>query len=238
MNFDYIDVENFGKIDLSKQQRTGIPEVILCSGKSSEQILKICNRYFGFSDSVILTKCAPKTFKLLSKSFSKIEYNREAKVLVIRKIKSKKEKIGSVVIAAAGTADFPVAEEARIICEEFGLEARMHVDVGVSGIHRLAPLMEDLKKREPDMLIVVAGMEAALPTFLAGLLKVPIIAVPTSVGYGKGLKGLAAFLSMANSCAPGISVVNIDNGFGAAAFAYKAIANIREKNKLEIPNKV
>ena len=158
--------------------------------------------------------------------------------MIIRKNENKKEKIGSVVIAAAGTADFPVAEEARIICEEFGLDARMHVDIGVSGIHRLAPLMEDLKKREPEMLIVVAGMEAALPTFLSGLVKIPIVAVPTSVGYGRGLKGLAAFLSMVNSCAPGISVVNIDNGFGAAAFAYKTIANIRARNKLEIANKI
>src|SRR3989338_6052726 len=130
MKFEYIDVENFGKIDLSKQQRTGIPEVVLCSGKSSEQILKICKIYFEFSDSVILTKCEPKIFRLLSRNFSKIEYSKEAKVLIIRKNESKKEKIGSVAIAAAGTADFPVAEEARIICEEFGLDARMHVDIG------------------------------------------------------------------------------------------------------------
>ena len=238
MNFDYIDVENFGKIDVSKKQRTGIPEVVLCSGKSARQILEICKKYFQYSDSMILTKCPQKVFSAVKEIFSKVEYDKDSKVLIIRKGERKRETIGTVGIIAAGTADYSVAKEAEIICREFGLKIFMQIDVGVSSVQRLKPVFSDIKKFEPDMLIVVAGMEAALPTFLAGLLKIPIVAVPTSVGYGKNLKGLAAFLSMVNSCAPGISVVNIDNGFGAAAFAYKAISNIRARNKLEIENKI
>lgn len=238
MDLNYIDVENFGKIDISKEGRTGIPEVVLCSGKTTEQILKICGKIFPFSESIILTKCEKKVFSAVRKRFSKVEYDSEAKVLIVRKSDSMKEKIGTIGIIAAGTADLPVAKEAKIICEEFGLETFMQIDVGVSAVQRLKPVFADIKKYEPDMLIVVAGMEAALPTVLSGLVKIPIIAVPTSVGYGKGLKGLAAFLSMVNSCAPGISVVNIDNGFGAAAFAYKAVSNIREKNEVEIAQKI
>ncbi len=238
MDFNFIVVEDFGKLDLTKQQRTGIPEVILCSGKTTEQILKICGNIFPFSDRIILTKCGKKVFSAVRKNFSKVEYDKEAKILIIRKSESRKKRIGTVGIIAAGTADYPIAKEAQIICEEFGLETFMQIDVGVSAVQRLKPVFVDIKKFEPDMLIVVAGMEAALPTVLSGLVKIPIVAVPTSVGYGKGLKGLAAFLSMVSSCAPGISAVNIDNGFGAAAFAYKAIANIRGKNEIEIARKI
>src|SRR3989344_9623687 len=234
MNFDYIDVENFGKIDISKKQRTGIPEVVLCSGKSEKQIIEICKKYFAHADSIILTKCPQKVFSAVRKIFSKVEYNKDAKVLIIRKVERKKEMLGTVGIIAAGTADYSVAKEAEIICREFGLKTFLQIDVGVSAPQRLKPVFSDIKKFAPDMLIVVAGMEAALPTFLSGLVKIPIVAVPTSVGYMRGLKGLPALLSMLNSCAPGISAVNIDNGFGAAAFAYKTIFNIRRKEGISI----
>lgn len=234
MNFDFVDVGDFGKIDVSKKQRTGIPEVVLCSGKTAKQIVDICKKYFAYTNSIILTKCSQKVFVALGKIFSKVEYDKDAKVLVIRKDEKKKEIIGTVGVIAAGTADYSVAKEAEIVCREFGLKTFLQIDVGISSVQRLKPVFADIKKFEPDMLIVVAGMEAALPTFLAGLVKIPIVAVPTSVGYQKEVKGLPALLSMLNSCAPGISAVNIDNGFGAAAFAYKAIFNIRRKEGIPI----
>ncbi|HLE07086.1 MAG TPA: nickel pincer cofactor biosynthesis protein LarB [archaeon] len=234
MNFDFVDVGDFGKIDVSKKQRTGIPEVVLCSGKTAKHIIEICKKYFLYSDSIILTKCPQKIFSAVRKIFSKVVYERDAKVLIIRKTEGKKETIGTVGIIAAGTADYSVAKEAEIICREFGMKTFLQIDVGVSSVQRLKPTFSDIKKFEPDMLIVVAGMEAALPTFLSGLVKIPIVAVPTSVGYQRGVKGLPALLSMLNSCAPGISAVNIDNGFGAAAFAYKTIFNIRRKEGISI----
>lgn len=195
----------------------------MASQRRQKTSKKIIDDFIVKCGRVMVTKLDEKTYSSVKKSLSKrlrAEYNRRGRVLVVKKKDFKVEKIGSIGLLTAGTSDIPVAEEARIVAEELGCDVVYEYDVGVAGIHRLYPALDDMK--EAQVLIVVAGMEGALPSVVSGLVGVPVIGVPTSVGYGVGAGGRAALHTMLNSCTP-VAVVNIDNGYGAAILAYKII---------------
>jgi NCAIR mutase (PurE)-related protein len=209
----------FAKVDHHRIKRKGFPEVIYCEGKTPQQIAKIAQNIWAAGHNVLATRADKKAYLAVKKVLKKAVYHEEARIIVVKKVESRKQstehRIG---IVTAGTADQPIAEEAAVTAEFLGLTVERLYDVGVAGIHRLINNMDKIKKAK--VLIVVAGMEGALPSVLGGLVDKPIIAVPTSVGYGASFNGLSALLTMMNSCAPGIAVVNIDNGFGAAVMAY------------------
>ncbi len=202
----------FVKIDHHRQLRQGFPEVIYCAGKTTEQIVTIAERLAKGSDNNILaTRANYDVYKAVAARIPDIEYYDLARLIVIRR--GKQEKQGHILVLSAGTSDLPVAEEAAITAEVMGNRVERIYDTGVAGIHRLLSQKEKLFAAR--VIIVVAGMEGALASVVGGLVDKPVIAVPTSVGYGASFGGLAALLSMLNSCASGVSVVNIDNGFGA-----------------------
>uniref|UniRef100_A0A7C4TI65 Nickel pincer cofactor biosynthesis protein LarB n=1 Tax=candidate division WOR-3 bacterium TaxID=2052148 RepID=A0A7C4TI65_UNCW3 len=204
----------FAKIDLHRERRKGFPEVILCQGKTKTQVLKCASEVYKASGCVLLTRVEKEFYKALKKKFPKGRYFPEAKIFYVGKIKKGK---GLVVVLSAGTGDIPVAEEAAITAEILGSRVKRIYDVGTAGIHRLLAFKSEIEKGR--VLIVVAGMDGVLPSVVGGLFSKPVIAVPTSIGYGIHLKGLASLLTMLNSCAPGVAVVNIDNGFGAGYLA-------------------
>lgn len=205
----------FAKVDIARQKRRGFPEVIYSAGKTSEQIKSICRELIKNKQDLLLTKLEKSVFSYLKKTFPLLKYNSLAR-LGFLKCSNKLPK-GNVLVMCAGTSDIPVAEEAVTTLEVMGDKVVKLYDVGVAGVHRLMHNLEALKKA--NVIIVVAGMEAALASLVSGLVSCPVIAVPTSCGYGASFSGLAALLSMLNSCSPGITVVNIDNGFGAGYFA-------------------
>ncbi len=205
-------------IDAGRQNRVNIPEVVFAKFKTNSSLLTAVRKLLETNGRVLVTKCTKEQLELLKKNFKQAKTDTECGVCIIGE---ENKKIGSVGVVSAGSSDYFVAEESALCCEFFGLNVHRFYDCGIAGIHRIKPVLEN--KDKIDVLIVVAGMEGALPSVLSGLVKQPIIAVPTSVGYGTGLNGISALLSMLNSCSPGIAVVNIDNGFGAAAFAYKII---------------
>jgi NCAIR mutase (PurE)-related protein len=206
----------FAKIDHHRELRTGYPEVILCSGKTNEQVLKIIAMMYAKKNNILATRATSELFKLVHKEFPECTYNEIGKVMVIQQKKIEPPE-SYIAIVTAGTADIPVAEEAAATAEIFGNRVERIYDVGVAGIHRLYQRIDII--REGKVIIAIAGMEGALASVLGGLVNKPIIAVPTSVGYGANFQGLAALLTMLNSCSAGISVVNIDNGFGAGYIA-------------------
>lgn len=206
----------FAKIDHHRELRKGFPEIIFGMGKTEEQILKISREIIKKGGNLLITKVETKVFDNLKKKMPKAQYNSLAKVVYLKQQKPVSGK-GKIAIITAGTSDIPVAEEAVVTCDILGNEAEKIYDVGVAGIHRLFGEMERIKKAR--VIIAVAGMEGALPSVVAGIVSVPIIAVPTSIGYGASLKGVAALLAMLNSCPGGVGVVNIDNGFGAGYLA-------------------
>lgn len=212
---NYADLD-FAKLDLTREERTGFPEVVFCSGKEDEFLLKIFDRLYNENQEVFGTRATKEQYELIAKKFQEATYDPVSKILKIEK-KEEKTRAGNIAVCTAGTADIPVAEEAAQTAEYFGSNVTRIYDVGVSGIHRLLSKTEQL--REANVVIAVAGMEGALPSVIGGLVKVPVIAVPTSVGYGANFEGLSALLTMINSCANGISVVNIDNGYGAGYIA-------------------
>ena len=212
---NYADLD-FAKLDLTREERTGFPEVVFCSGKEDEFLLKIFERLYNENQEVFGTRATKEQYELIAKKFQEATYDPVSKILKIEK-KEEKTRVGNIAVCTAGTADIPVAEEAAQTAEYFGSQVTRIYDVGVSGIHRLLSKTEQL--REANTVIAVAGMEGALPSVIGGLVKVPVIAVPTSVGYGANFEGLSALLTMINSCANGISVVNIDNGYGAGYIA-------------------
>jgi NCAIR mutase (PurE)-related protein len=214
-DYPYQDL-GFAKIDHHRELRKGFPEIIYGQGKTEEQILKIAREITKKGSNLLITKVGPEIFKALAKKMPKARYNPLAKVIYLRQQKPAPGK-GKVVILTAGTSDVPVAEEAAVTCDLLGNDVEKIYDVGVAGIHRLFGEYEKIKRAR--VAIVVAGMEGALPSVIAGIVDVPIVAVPTSVGYGASLKGLAALLAMLNSCPGGVGVVNIDNGFGAGYLA-------------------
>ena len=207
----------FAKIDTHRVFRKGIPETIFCKGKTIPQILKIVDAMSKHDHSILATKANKKIFSALKKKYPTAEYNGYAKMIIIRKQKQGKPKKGKILVITAGTSDIPVAEEAVVTAELMGNIVEKVYDIGVAGVHRLFDVKE--KIFDANVIIVVAGMEGALASIVGGLTSKPVIAVPTSVGYGASFKGIAPLLTMMNTCAEGVVVVNIDNGFGAGYFA-------------------
>jgi NCAIR mutase (PurE)-related protein len=214
-DYPYQDLE-FAKIDHHREIRKGFPEIIYGLGKTDEQILKIAAEIVKTGSSLLATRVEAATFRKIKKVIPGVSYHPQAKTLYLKQKQAKPGK-GKIVVMTAGTSDIPVAEEAYITADMLGNEVERIYDVGVAGLHRL--LGEYDRFKQARVLIVCAGMEGALPSVVAGLASVPVIAVPTSVGYGASFKGLAALLAMLNSCPGGVAVVNIDNGFGAAYLA-------------------
>ena len=212
----------FAKLDLHRGIRTGFPEVVFCQGKSCEQAVEIVRRLAGHHHKVLATRVAPDVAGRIAETVSGCTYHDAARILVVERPGEKAKKTTRsgkyVMVLCAGTADLPVAEEAAITAESMGSRVERSYDVGVAGLHRLLDQRERIM--QANVLIVVAGMEGALPSVVGGMVSCPVIAVPTSVGYGASFGGLAALLAMLNSCAAGIAVMNIDNGFGAGYFAH------------------
>jgi len=207
----------FAKVDHHRQIRTGFPEVIYCAGKTTAQVIEIAKRIIARHHVVLATRCTAEMAEGVKKAFPQAEWHEAARVLVIGKPPRPSRRAKPVAVVTAGTADAPVAEEAAVTAEAMGCRVERIYDVGVAGLHRL--LRHSEKLREARAIIVVAGMEGALASVVGGLVSSPVIAVPTSVGYGASFQGLSALLTMLNSCAAGVVVVNIDNGFGAGYFA-------------------
>ncbi len=219
------EIGDFAKLDTGREARTGIPEAIFAESKEDEDLIKIILKGAD-NGRLMVTKLERERYDLIKPQISiledkgfKFEYNKRAKILLIKNHEIEKE--GKIGVITAGTSDIPVAEEARITAEEVGCEVLTSYDVGVAGIHRLFAHINEMIEADVKALVVVAGMEGALPSVVAGLVDVPVIGVPTSVGYGVGEGGFTALFAMLQSCAPGIAVVNIDNGFGAGVFAAK-----------------
>ena len=207
-----LDDLGFAKVDLHRAVRRGFPEVVYGEGKSLEQIVKIVASLRKADQTVLVTRVGPEVHEAVAEIEPRAEYNGTARALVVRSGRRRPGRAGVVVICA-GTTDMPVAEEAALTAELMGNRVERIHDVGVAGIHRLTPHRESLLKAR--VVVVVAGMEGALPSVIAGLTDCPVIGVPTSTGYGAGGEGEAALLAMLNSCSAGLTVVNIDNGFGA-----------------------
>ncbi|WP_432422840.1 nickel pincer cofactor biosynthesis protein LarB [Thermoanaerobacterium thermosaccharolyticum] len=203
----------FAKIDYNREVRRGFPEVIYCEGKTPKQVKEIALRMYEKGSNVLGTRASIEHFEALKEVCDKAVYYDVARIISIKSEEIMPTK-GVIGVVAAGTSDLPVAEEAAVTAELMGNSVKRIYDVGVAGIHRLMSKVEELRKFR--VIICIAGMEGALPTVVGGLVACPIIAVPTSVGYGANFHGLSALLAMLNSCSSGVSVVNIDNGFGAA----------------------
>ncbi len=203
----------FATVDHHRQLRQGFPEVILCEGKTPQQVADIASKISGRKEPLLATRASADHFKALRRKIRSAHYHQFARVITANEPKEAESGRGTILVVTAGTSDIPVAEEAAITARMMGNRVEKLYDVGVAGIHRLLSQSEQLLRAR--VIIVVAGMEGALPSVVGGLVDVPVIAVPTSVGYGASFEGLAALLAMLNSCASGITVVNIDNGFGA-----------------------
>nr|MBC7246127.1 nickel pincer cofactor biosynthesis protein LarB [Chloroflexota bacterium] len=226
-NPDEVEWCNSGRIahpDLNRIRRKGVPEVILADCKSTEEVLTIARQFLDAEGRAILSRVSGEQEGRLREEFSQeaiLEWYPRPRAAVLRKPGvARPVSGGRVGILTAGTADIPCAEEAALVCREMGCTVFTAYDVGVAGLHRLfGPLSELLEKEKVDVLIVAAGMDGALPSVVSGLVPVPVIGLPTSVGYGLGSGGIAALLSMLQTCSPGLAVVNIDNGIGAGAMA-------------------
>ena len=206
----------FARVDHHRELRQGFPEVILGLGKTPDQIAAIASRIVARGRPLLVTRASPEAFEALQRLVPEATYHAQARVVTLDQGEVARGK-GTILVACAGTSDIPVAEEAALTAALMGNDVERLYDVGVAGLHRLLAAQAQLRRAR--VIIVVAGMEGALPSVLAGLVCVPVIAVPTSIGYGASFGGVAALLGMLNSCANGVTVVNIDNGFGAAATA-------------------
>jgi hypothetical protein len=206
----------WAKVDHHRTLRVGFPEVIFGLGKTDEQISAIAERLVSHSPKVLVTHALPEAYQAVKLKLEDAVYHPASRTIVVNRSGQKKLNPG-ITVVTGGTSDIPVAEEAAITAELMGNRVEKIFDVGVAGIHRLLDKLPQI--RSANVLVVVAGMEGALPSVIAGLVSVPVIAVPTSIGYGASFNGIAPLLTMLNSCAPGISVVNIDNGFGAGYLA-------------------
>jgi len=207
----------YARLDKHRSLRTGFPEVVFCQGKSSDQIVHIIERLRAAEGRVIASRVSPDVAALLLAAFPDSVHHASARMVTVGG-PAPRSGAGTVLVASAGTADIPVADEAAVTAETLGSPVERLYDVGVAGIHRLLDARARL--HAANVLVVVAGMEGALASVVAGLVDRPVIAVPTSVGYGASFGGLAPLLTMLNSCAPGVAVVNIDNGFGAGCMAH------------------
>lgn len=211
----YLDV-GCAKVDIRREARVGYPEVIFCPGKTTEQIVKIFQAMLERNTNILATRATEELYGEIKKVYPAAEYHPLARAITIRR-ETVTLSESYIAIVTAGTSDLPVAEEAAVTAELFGNRVERIVDVGVAGIHRLFHNLE--KIRAAKVIVAVAGMEGALPSIIGGLVDKPVIAVPTSIGYGASFHGLSALLTMLNSCAAGVCVVNIDNGFGAGYMA-------------------
>jgi pyridinium-3,5-biscarboxylic acid mononucleotide synthase len=221
--------ENLGfvKVDHHRKKRVGFPEIIFGEGKTSEQIMAIVQSLRQRNDSVLVTRISKEKAEVVRTQYPDMDYHEAARILAWRSKESlERTAQGYIAVVCAGTSDLPVAEEAAVTAETLGCNVERVYDVGVAGLHRLLDNIETIQNATAT--VVVAGMEGALPSVVGGLIGNPILAVPTSVGYGANFNGLSALLTMLNSCASGISVVNIDNGFGAA---YSAVLINQLANK-------
>lgn len=218
----------FAKVDRLRQLNQGMPEVIFCPGKTNEQIIEIAQELKADYNLVLATRAAPKQAEAILPFLDGATYHSQARVIVWGEIVQLDNGGKEIGIVTAGTADIGVAEEAALVLEAQGILVERIYDVGVAGLHRLLANLDKL--RDLSATIVVAGMDGALPSVIAGLVPTPVIAVPTSIGYGANFQGLAALLSMLNTCAQGLTVVNIDNGFGAAAAAVRLL-NVHKRNQ-------
>ena len=244
-------LDDVAQIDTSRKDRTGFPEAILADSKDYDDLLTIIKRFFEKQESdtdlielknnIIITRLSKERYESLENDLDyllekgiKFDYNKRAKILIIYKdsLVDFNPEYGKVGLLTAGTSDIPIAEEAKVIVEQGGCEVISSYDIGVAGIHRLFPQIAHMVEEDVCAFIVCAGMEGALPSVVAGLVDVPVIAVPTSVGYGIGADGKAALYSMLQSCAPGLAVVNIDNGFGAGVCALTIAKNIAKKVRM------
>lgn len=206
----------FARIDHHRSIRQGFPEVVFGLGKTPQQVAAIADRIVNAGQNLLVTRTTAEAHQFVTRTLPNARFHDSARTITLQTSEPPRGK-GTIAIAAAGTADLPVAEEAAICAEAMGNNVERLYDVGVAGIHRILAVHDRLTAAR--VVIVVAGMEGALPSVVGGLVDVPVIAVPTSVGYGASMGGITALLAMLNSCASGVSVVNIDNGFGAAAIA-------------------
>lgn len=227
MNDEMKDL-GFARLDISRRQRTGTAETIYCPGKTDEQLLGILQAFLEKGCAVLGSRCSEAQFLYAQGHGLPVEYDTVSRTLLL-KGEAHPALPGLLAVCTGGTADMPVAEEAARTAEFFGAHVERFYDVGVAGLHRLLGSIESV--RRADVIIAVAGMEGALGSVIAGLVKAPVIAVPTSVGYGASFQGLAPLLSMLNSCAEGLSVVNIDNGFGAAVQACRMLNMIHRHHE-------
>ena len=211
----FLDVRDYAKLDPLRHERTGVPEVILAEGKLDDHLVGAARDMLAKSGRGLVSRLDPARAPPLLALHAHARWSSEARFLALGPEAPRTG--GRVLVLAAGTADVPVAEEARLVAQELGCETRRHYDVGVAGLHRL--LARHAEIREARVLVVVAGMEGALASVVGGLVDRPVIAVPTSAGYGMNLAGVTTLLAMMNACAPNVSVVNVDNGFGAAYVA-------------------
>jgi NCAIR mutase (PurE)-related protein len=216
----------FAKVDHHRALRKGFPEVVFGAGKTPAKVVAIVERLAARNPNVLVTRADPETYRAVAAGFPRARYHEDARCIAL--LQERPERLpGRVAVVSAGTSDVPVAEEAAVTAEFHGAAVDRVFDVGVAGIHRLLDRAPTL--RAAHVVIVVAGMEGALPSVVGGLVEAPVIAVPTSIGYGASFQGLAALLAMLNSCASGLAVVNIDNGFGAG---YLACAILRTTGRL------
>ena len=223
-----LEFDDIAKFDIKRTERTGFPEAVFSPSKDYEDLITIIGNYLEkSSQDLIITKLSHERYERITEDLGKdsyiFDYNQRAQILIIRQEITEHDPIAKIGIITAGTSDINIAEEARVIVEEGGCEAITSYDIGVAGIHRLFPQIAHMVSEGVRAFIVCAGMEGALPSVVAGLVDVPVIAVPTSVGYGVGEGGRVALDAMLQSCAPGIAVVNIDNGFGAGVFALSIV---------------
>lgn len=205
----------FAKLDVHREVRTGFPEVIYCAGKADDYLVSIYQKMFEMYGEVFGTRASEHQYEIVKEVLPQITYDKISRILKIEK--TDKVRIGNIAVCSAGTADIPVAEEAAQTAEYFGAHVERAYDVGVCGIHRLLAELDVVQ--EANCVVAVAGMEGALASVIGGLVSNPVIAVPTSVGYGASMNGISALLTMINSCANGIATVNIDNGYGAGYLA-------------------
>ena len=228
-------IEDFAKIDIGRKIRNGIPEVIFAEKKQLSEIKKIIVKVLTKTDLVLVSRIQKKDFEKIIQHCKnnklKIKKGKNTRTLLIHK-KLIKKTGGKIGIITAGTSDISVAEEARLMCEAMNCECITSYDIGIAGLHRTFPILKEFIKAEVNVIVVAAGMEGALASVVSSTVSVPVIGVPTSVGYGYGEKGVAALASMLQSCSLGLSVVNIDNGIGAGAVASK-IANLMLRNNFK-----
>ena len=207
----------FARIDTHRRLRRGLPEAVFCDGKSPAQIVQIVRCITKARELVLLTRLDPATFRMISASIPKLRYDPIAR-MAYRKPPPHRQLRGFVLVVTGGTSDLAVAEEAALTLEVLGSRTHRLYDVGVAGLHRLLGDWRTLQRAR--VVVTIAGMDGVLPSVVAGLVRVPVVAVPTSIGYGASFQGIGPLLTMLNSCAPGIGVMNIDNGFGAAYLAH------------------